>query len=117
MANISGSSRATAIVVALSFLMLSAPLDAHGVSGKDAVFLQGLQGRAIVPLIYLGAKHMVTGYDHLLFLVGVIFFLYRLEDVLVYVSLFAIGHSITLLLGVLRHSRSCSSTRSSAHVV
>ena len=101
MANISGSSRATAIVVALSFLMLSAPLEAHGVSGKDAVFLQGLQGRAIVPLIYLGAKHMVTGYDHLLFLVGVIFFLYRLEDVLVYVSLFAIGHSITLLLGVL----------------
>jgi hypothetical protein len=65
------------------------------------VFLQGLQGRAIVPLVYLGAKHMVTGYDHLLFLVGVIFFLYRLKDVLVYVSLFAIGHSITLLLGVL----------------
>src|SRR6188508_487390 len=78
-----------------------AALSAHGVSGKDAVYLQGLQGRAIVPLIYLGAKHMVTGYDHLLFLVGVIFFLYRLEDVLVYVSLFAVGHSITLLAGVL----------------
>jgi hypothetical protein len=101
MANISGSSRATAIFVALLCLALSVSLDAHGVSGKDAVFLQGLQGRAIVPLIYLGAKHMVTGYDHLLFLVGVIFFLYRLEDILVYVSLFAIGHSITLLLGVL----------------
>ena len=55
---------------------LSDVLSAHGVSGKDAVFLQGLQGRAIVPLMYLGAKHMVTGYDHLLFLVGVIFFLY-----------------------------------------
>jgi len=60
-----------------------------------------LQGPAIGPLIYLGAKHMVTGYDHLLFLVGVIFFLYKMEDVLVYVSLFAIGHSITLLAGVL----------------
>ena len=70
-------------------------------SGKDAVFLQGLQGRAIVPLMYLGAKHMVTGYDHLLFLVGVIFFLYRLKDVLLYVSLFTIGHSVTLLAGVL----------------
>src|SRR5688572_27809422 len=58
---------------------------AHGVSGKDAVFLQGLQGQAIGPLMYLGAKHMVTGYDHLLFLVGVIFFLYRLKDVLLYV--------------------------------
>jgi HupE / UreJ protein len=103
MTNINGGSRslAGALVVVLAILVCATPLDAHGVSGKDAVFLQGLQGRAIVPLIYLGAKHMVTGYDHLLFLVGVIFFLYRLEDVLVYVSLFAIGHSITLLAGVL----------------
>src|SRR6185369_15836183 len=80
---------------------LTAALEAHGVSGKDAVFLQGLMGRAIIPLMYLGAKHMVTGYDHLLFLVGVIFFLYRLKDVLLYVSLFTIGHSVTLLAGVL----------------
>ena len=70
-------------------------------SGKDAVFLQGLKGRAIVPLLYLGAKHMVTGYDHLLFLLGVIFFLYRLKDVVTYVSLFTLGHSVTLLAGVL----------------
>src|SRR4026208_1203235 len=76
-------------------------VEAHGVSGKDAVFLQGLQGRAIIPLMYLGAKHMVTGYDHLLFLVGVIFFLYRLKDILLYVSLFTIGHSVTLLAGAL----------------
>ena len=75
--------------------------EAHGVSGKDAVFLEGLRGRAIGPLLYLGAKHMVTGYDHLLFLVGVIFFLYRLRDVVQYVSLFTIGHSVTLLAGVL----------------
>jgi hypothetical protein len=76
-------------------------LGAHGVSGKDAVYLQGLQGAAIAPLMYLGAKHMVTGYDHLLFLVGVIFFLYRARDVVQYVSLFTLGHSITLLAGVL----------------
>ena len=75
--------------------------EAHGVSGKDAVFLEGLRGRAIGPLLYLGAKHMVTGYDHLLFLVGVIFFLYRLRDVVQYVSLFTIGHSVTLHAGVL----------------
>ena len=87
--------------VALCVAVVAAPASAHGVSGKDAVFLQGLDGRAIVPLMYLGAKHMVTGYDHLLFLVGVIFFLYRLKDVLLYVSLFTIGHSITLLAGVL----------------
>ena len=103
MKSISASKRflASAFVATLMALACSITLDAHGVSGKDAVFLQGLQGRAIVPLIYLGAKHMVTGYDHLLFLVGVIFFLFKLEDVLVYVSLFAIGHSITLLAGVL----------------
>lgn len=51
--------------------------------------------------MYLGAKHMVTGYDHLAFLVGVIFFLYRLKDVVTYVSLFTVGHSVTLLAGVL----------------
>ena len=89
-------------LVCLSVLgMFTSILEAHGVSGKDAVYLQGLQGRAIVPLMYLGAKHMVTGYDHLLFLVGVIFFLYRPKDVLLYVSLFTIGHSVTLLAGVL----------------
>jgi hypothetical protein len=93
--------KAIAVVTLLFVAALAPALEAHGVSGKDAVFLQGLKGRAIIPLMYLGAKHMVTGYDHLLFLVGVIFFLYRLKDVVQYVSLFTIGHSITLLAGVL----------------
>jgi HupE / UreJ protein len=89
------------LLAAALFVLGSAALEAHGVSGKDAVFLQGLDGSAIGPLMYLGAKHMVTGYDHLLFLVGVIFFLYRLKDVVQYVTLFTIGHSLTLLVGVL----------------
>jgi hypothetical protein len=76
-------------------------LAAHGVARGDARFLQSLQGAAVAPLMYLGAKHMITGYDHLLFLVGVIFFLYRLEDVVQYVTLFTVGHSVTLLAGVL----------------
>jgi len=88
-------------IAALLIVVGGDQLLAHGVSGKDAVFLQGLDGRAIGPLLYLGAKHMVTGYDHLLFLVGVIFFLYKLKDVVQYVSLFTLGHSITLLAGVL----------------
>ena len=93
---------AAGTVVAMLVLgVLSTVVDAHGVSGKDAVFLQGVQGPAIGPLVYLGAKHMVTGYDHLLFLVGVIFFLYRLKDIVQYVSLFTVGHSVTLLAGVL----------------
>src|SRR5262245_41334264 len=89
-----------ALLVAL--YALAAPvIDAHGVSSKDARYLQSLNGPAIIPLMYLGAKHMVTGYDHLLFLVGVIFFLYRLKDVMLYVSLFTVGHSLTLLGGAL----------------
>src|SRR6266852_120197 len=74
---------------------------AHDVSKRDASFVQSSHGAAIAPFLYLGAKHMFTGYDHLAFLVGVIFFLYRLKDVVQYVSLFTLGHSITLLAGVL----------------
>ena len=102
--NVIRGTRRYAVQAALVLLVASlaqVALSAHGVSGKDAVYLQGLQGRAIIPLMYLGAKHMVTGYDHLLFLIGVIFFLYRLKDVVQYVSLFTIGHSVTLLAGVL----------------
>jgi len=74
---------------------------AHGIGGRDAAFVAATKGPDLLPFMYLGAKHMVTGYDHLLFIFGVIFFLYRLRDVLIYVTLFSIGHSITLLAGVL----------------
>jgi HupE/UreJ protein len=87
--------------VALAIALAPTEAAAHGVARGDARFLETLQGAAIAPLMYLGAKHMVTGYDHLLFLVGVIFFLYRPKDVVLYVSLFTIGHSATLLAGVL----------------
>lgn len=74
---------------------------AHGVTDGDKGFIQESSGTMLIPFIYLGAKHMVTGYDHLLFLFGVIFFLYRLKDIGIYVTLFAVGHSVTLLFGVL----------------
>jgi hypothetical protein len=89
------------VVLLVAVAAIPAEVSAHGVSGKDAVFLQSIQGAAIGPLMYLGAKHMVTGFDHLAFLVGVIFFLYRMKDIVQYVSLFTIGHSVTLLAGVL----------------
>ena len=78
------------------------PLDvlAHAVTEGDKGYIQEISGVNLVPFTYLGAKHMVTGYDHILFLFGVIFYLYRLKDVGLYVSLFAIGHSTTMLLGV-----------------
>lgn len=85
----------------LTCLLLPVVAHAHGVSKRDASFVQSNAGPAIGPFLYLGAKHMVTGYDHLLFLVGVIFFLYRVKDIVQYVSLFTLGHSITLLAGVL----------------
>lgn len=74
---------------------------AHGVAEGDKGFIQESSGVMLLPFVYLGAKHMITGYDHLLFLFGVIFFLYRLKDVALYVTLFAVGHSVTLLAGVL----------------
>jgi hypothetical protein len=74
---------------------------AHAIGGTDAAFVAATRGPDPFPFLYLGAKHMVTGYDHLLFLVGVIFFLFRLRDIVLYVTLFSIGHSITLLAGVL----------------
>src|SRR5438309_11665234 len=93
---------AVRILVLLAIAMiLPAITTAHNVSKRDATFVQANTGAAVAPFLYLGAKHMVTGYDHLLFLVGVIFFLYRLRDVVQYVSLFTIGHSLTLLGGVL----------------
>lgn len=82
-------------------LILTIDVSAHGVTEGDKGFIQETSGTMIIPFIYLGAKHMVTGYDHLLFLFGVIFFLYRLKDVSIYVTLFAVGHSVTLLSGVL----------------
>ncbi|HZP31852.1 MAG TPA: HupE/UreJ family protein [Candidatus Acidoferrales bacterium] len=89
------------LAVFLVFALWPAAAMAHNVSKRDASFVQANRGIAVGPYLYLGAKHMVTGYDHLLFLVGVIFFLYRLKDIVQYVSLFTLGHSTTLLLGVL----------------
>jgi len=88
-------------IATLAALLFATTAAAHGVAEADAQFLERISGFHLVPFLYLGAKHMVTGYDHLLFLAGVIFFLYRLKDVALYVTLFAVGHSTTLLLGVL----------------
>lgn len=74
---------------------------AHGVAAGDKGYIQETSGIVFFPFVYLGAKHMITGYDHLLFLFGVIFFLYRMKDVATYVTMFAVGHSVTLLLGVM----------------
>jgi len=73
---------------------------AHNVSKEDAELIAGKTGVQFALYVWLGAKHMVTGYDHLLFLVGVIFYLKSVRIIALFVSLFALGHSITLISGV-----------------
>jgi len=96
-----GALAMAALLAALGFAFPSVDVGAHPMDERNAGFVQGVDGVAVAPFLYLGAKHMATGYDHLLFLIGVVFFLHRLKDVVVYVSLFTIGHSLTLLVGVL----------------
>ncbi|NQV84064.1 MAG: HupE/UreJ family protein [Rhodospirillales bacterium] len=92
------------LLAVLGLLAFAIPLSevlAHGVPQGDKGYIQESTGVLFLPFVYLGAKHIMTGYDHLLFLFGVIFFLYRLKDVGIYVTLFAVGHTVTLLTGVL----------------
>jgi hypothetical protein len=89
------------VLLGTALLLLSASaVSAHGVDTSDAGYIAEISGINLLPYVYLGAKHMITGYDHILFLFGVIFFLYKMEHIGIYVSLFAIGHSTTMLLGV-----------------
>ncbi|GAB5428874.1 MAG: HupE/UreJ family protein [Devosia indica] len=90
----------TALLALAAALALTGAVQAHGVDTSDAGYIAEITGWNLLPYIYLGAKHMITGYDHILFLLGVIFFLYRMEHIGIYVSLFAIGHSTTMVLGV-----------------
>ena len=93
------ASRWIPLALFLLFLPFGEAL-AHAVAEGDKGYIQEITGVHFLPFVYLGAKHMVTGYDHILFLLGVVFFLYRLKDVGIYVSLFALGHSTTMLAGV-----------------
>lgn len=89
-----------AATLCLALFMSIGTAYAHAVAEGDKGYIQEITGPNIIAFIYLGAKHMVTGYDHILFLLGVVFFLYKTKEVIIYVSLFAAGHSTTMLLGV-----------------
>lgn len=91
---------ATAVLALTALLAFGVAAHAHGVDTSDAGYIAEITGINLLPYVYLGAKHMITGYDHILFLLGVIFFLYKMEHIGIYVSLFAIGHSTTMVLGV-----------------
>ncbi|SFV11639.1 HupE/UreJ family protein [Pseudoduganella namucuonensis] len=86
--------------VLLLYAFAAGAAHAHGIADGDKGYIQEITGVHFLAFMYLGAKHMFTGYDHILFLFGVIFFLYKLKDIGLYVSLFAAGHSTTMMLGV-----------------
>jgi len=92
------------LTIALScvFLLISADLTAHEVNPQDIQALRGQTGATSLALaVFLGAKHMVTGVDHVLFLIGVMFLLSKRSEILWFATLFALGHTITLLAGAL----------------
>lgn len=80
----------------LGLLLFPSILLAHDVSSGDQ---QILNDGGLLSYVWVGAKHMLTGYDHLLFLAGVIFFLKGFRDIVKFITVFTIGHSITLLGG------------------
>jgi len=82
------------LFVLIVFFLYPFLLTAHGVSASDQEILSH---GGLLDYILVGAKHMITGYDHLLFLVGVIFYLNNFKDIVRFVTIFTIGHSITLI--------------------
>jgi hypothetical protein len=84
----------------LAYFLLTLTASAHGISDADK---QGILEGGNLEYIKLGATHMLTGYDHLLFLFGVIFFLTKFTDILKFITAFTLGHCITLIFATLLH--------------
>ncbi len=75
-------------------LLLASSLWGHGIAERD---YQALMAGGNLAYLRLGTIHMLTGYDHLLFLLGVIFFLTGFKDIFKYITAFTLGHSLTLV--------------------
>ena len=84
----------------LANLLLTFTASAHGISAADK---QDILEGGNLEYIKLGATHMLTGYDHLLFLFGVIFFLTKFTDIVKFITAFTLGHCITLVFATLLH--------------
>lgn len=78
----------------IALLLIPILTIAHGVSSSDQAILDN---GGLLSYIYVGGKHMITGYDHLLFLAGVVFYLSGFKDIVKFVTIFTLGHSITLI--------------------
>ena len=84
----------------LAYFLLTLTASAHGISDADK---QGILEGGNLEYIKLGATHMLTGYDHLLFLFGVMFFLTRFGDIVKFITAFTLGHCLTLVFATLLH--------------
>ena len=80
----------------LILLLLCIPLLgwSHGVSQS---IIDAMADASLMDFIYFGAENMVTGYDHILFLIGVVFFLSNYTDIFKFITAFTIAHCITLI--------------------
>lgn len=86
------------ILFLLASSLLTLTASAHGISDADKA---GILSGGNLEYIKLGASHMLTGYDHLLFLFGVIFFLTKFKDIVKFITAFTLGHCITLVFATL----------------
>lgn len=82
------------VMLIVSMMASDSAAFAHGVSEEDQA---AMEGGSNFDFLVLGARHMVTGYDHLLFLFGVMFFLTRFGEIVKFITAFTAGHTITLI--------------------
>jgi len=82
------------IFFGLAVAFVSQYLLAHGMSAAEK---QSIIDGGLMSYLWLGATHMLSGYDHLLFVFGVVFLLSRFTDIIKYVTGFTVGHTITLI--------------------
>ena len=96
----SNTSAMKSVAFVLVNLLLVLTASAHGISEADK---RGILGGGNFEYLKLGASHMLTGYDHLLFLFGVMFFLTRFRDIVKFITTFTLGHCVTLVFATLLH--------------
>lgn len=74
-------------------MLLTAPAVAqgHGIGASDP-------NRPVAEYLWLGFKHLIVGWDHLLFILGIVLLAGELWRATKLISWFVLGHSITLML-------------------
>jgi len=88
------------LLISLCCLLITSTVFAHGMSEADKI---AIAEGGNLRYLWLGATHMLSGYDHLLFIFGIIFFLTNVKDIIKYITAFTLGHSITLIFATFNH--------------